>query len=61
MNYAPVARIILRYLSGLTVGGAPLIAPYLAVDPDMVMVTGAIIGFGVEGVYALAKRRGWST
>ena len=59
MMNAPIARIILRYLVGLTIG-----ADYgnvLAGDPDVVTIVAMAIGAGVESIYALAKRKGWAT
>lgn len=64
MNYAPIARIILRYLSGafVTYGliGAET-GEYLAVDPDLTLMLGGAIGAAVEFAYAFAKKRGWAT
>ena len=63
MNYAPLARIILRYLAGaaVTYGSvAPDTAESL-MDPDVVLMLGLVIGAAVEGAYAFAKRRGWAT
>lgn len=59
MNYAPIARIILRYLVGAIVGLAQ--GNMLAADPDLVTVTALAIGAAVEAAYALAKRKGWTT
>ncbi|MGR1582424.1 hypothetical protein ACSSNL_13280 [Thalassobius sp. S69A] len=61
MNWAPIARIVLRYIAGGVVFGSVAIGDRLAADPDIVMVTGALIGAMVEGAYYLAKRRGWRT
>jgi hypothetical protein len=61
MNYAPLARILLRYLSGVSFGGAFILSERLAVDPDIIMIVSASIGAAVEGIYALAKKRGWNT
>lgn len=60
-QYAPLARILLRYLAGISLGGAPIIGPALAVDPDMVKITAAVIGGSVEGFYYLAKKYGGAT
>lgn len=59
MNYAPVARIIIRYIVGAVIGMAQ--ADILAADPDLVTVAALLIGFAVEGVYALAKKNGGAT
>jgi len=59
MNYAPIARIVIRYIVGLVVGSD--MASTLAGDPDVITIAAAGIGLGVELAYALAKRRGWAT
>lgn len=61
MQYAPLARIVLRYLVGAAIMGSSQIGEQLAADPDMVMIVAAAIGAAVETGYALAKRRGWAT
>lgn len=61
MSYAPFARIALRYVVGGVIMGSPAIGEKLAADPDMVMAGAALIGVCVEGVYAIAKRKGWNT
>lgn len=59
MNYAPIARIVLRYLIGGIIGAAQ--GNMLAADPDLVTVVALGIGAAVEAAYALAKRKGWAT
>jgi hypothetical protein len=59
MNYAPVARILIRYGVGLIIGADA--ADLLAGDPDVVTVFAVAIGGAVEVVYNLAKRKGWAT
>ena len=58
MNFAPYARIILRYgigyLAGSNVGNA------LALDPDAVLALSLALGAAVEAAYAIAKRKGWA-
>ena len=58
MNFAPYARIILRYgigyLAGSGVGNA------LAMDPDAVLALSLALGAAVEAAYAIAKRKGWA-
>jgi preprotein translocase subunit Sec61beta len=61
MDYAPLARIVLRYLVGAGVMGSGAIGDTLAADPDLVLYVSLAIGAAVEGGYALAKRRGWKT
>jgi hypothetical protein len=59
-----IARISLRYLSGalITYGlVSPDVGAQIAVDPDLIALAGIAIGAAVEGVYALAVRRGWAT
>lgn len=59
MNYAPIARIVLRYGVGLVIGAAQ--ADILAADPDVVTVVALAIGAGVELAYTIAKRKGSAT
>jgi len=59
MNYAPVARIVIRYGVGAVIGMAQ--AEQLAADPDIVTVVAIGIGAAVEAAYTLAKRKGWQT
>lgn len=59
MDYAPIARIVLRYVIGAVVGMAQ--GDMLAADPDLVTVVALGIGAGVELAYAIAKRKGWAT
>lgn len=61
MDYAPIARIILRYLIGAGIAGSTQIGDYLAADPDLVLYVSLGLGAAVEGVYAFAKRKGWAT
>jgi len=58
MSYAPIARIILRYIVGLIIGADA--ANLLAGDPDVVSVVALGIGLAVEVVYAFAVKRGWA-
>lgn len=59
MDYAPIARIVLRYVIGGVIGAAQ--GDMLAADPDLVTVVALGIGAGVELAYAIAKRKGWAT
>lgn len=59
MNYAPIARIILRYIIGGIIGAAQ--GDMLAGDPDIVTAMALAIGALVEVAYAIAKKRGWAT
>ena len=59
MNYAPIARIVLRYIIGGVIGVAQ--GDMLAADPDMVTFVALALGAAVEGAYAIAKRKGWTT
>ena len=59
MDFAPIARIVIRYIVGAVIGmdaGATL-----AGDPDVVTVAALGIGAAVEVAYAFAKRKGWAT
>lgn len=59
MNYAPWARIVLRYAVGAVIGAAQ--GDALAADPDLVTAVALAIGAAVEAVYAFARRKGWAT
>jgi len=59
MDYAPLARIIIRYAVGLIVGADA--AGVAALDPDLITVVAVAIGGAVEVLYSLAKKKGWST
>ena len=59
MDYAPIARILIRYAVGLIVGDD--MAGILAADPDVITIAAVAIGAVVEVVYAIAKRKGWAT
>jgi hypothetical protein len=61
MDFAPIARIILRYIIGGAFMGSDQIGAQLSADPDLVMMVAVSIGAAVEGVYAFAKRKGWAT
>lgn len=61
---AVLSRIIARYLAGAMVAYGVIpheVGAELAVDPDVMLVLGTIIGAATEGIYALAKRAGWTT
>jgi hypothetical protein len=58
MNYAPIARILIRYVVGVVVGADA--AELLAGDPDVVTVVALAVGGLVEAVYTLAVKRGWA-
>jgi len=61
MDYAPIARIILRYVVGAGLMGSTQIGDYLATDPDLVMYAALGIGVAVEAAYTWAKRLGGRT
>lgn len=61
MDYAPIARIALRYVVGAVFMGNEEVGAMLSADPDMVMLASVVIGAAVEAGYALAKRKGWAT
>ena len=58
MNYAPIARILLRYIVGGAFFGSEVIGEQLAADPDLVQAIAIGIGLAVEGFYMYAKRKG---
>ncbi len=64
---APIARIIIRYLSGIMLARGLLgadDAAYLVGDPDVAAMLeagiGAALGAGTELWYWAAKRYGWA-
>lgn len=59
MRWAPIARIILRYVVGAVIGMAQ--GEMLAADPDVVTLVALGIGVAVETAYTFAKRKGWTT
>ena len=59
MDWAPWARIAIRYAVGAIIGADQ--AGLLAADPDLITVVALGIGAAVEGLYGLAKRKGWAT
>ena len=59
MDWAPWARILLRYGIGYLAGSE--IGARLALDPDAVGIVALCLGAAVEGAYVFAKRRGWAT
>jgi hypothetical protein len=61
MDYAPIARIVLRYVLGAAFMGSDQIGVELAADPDLIMLATVAIGALVEAAYAIAKRKGWAT
>ena len=64
MNVAVVSRIVARYLSGALASYglvSPEVGAELAMDPDVALVLGAIIGAVTEGIYAWVKQRGYAT
>jgi len=59
-----IARIVARYVSGglMTIGVlSPDLAQQFAMDPDVALVLGGIIGATTEGIYAWVKSKGWAT
>ena len=61
MDYAPIARIVLRYLIGAAIMGSDEIGVRLSSDPDLVLIGALGIGAVVEAAYAWAKKRGGAT
>lgn len=57
--YGPIARIILRYGVGALAGYA--VGNQLAGDPDIVLIVAGGIGAAIEGLYVIARRKGWAT
>ena len=61
MNYAPLARIILRYIAGAGIMGSFQIGEQLAADPDLIFYGAMFIGAVVEAAYAWSKKTGGNT
>jgi len=54
-----IARIVLRYGVGLTLGMEA--GKMVASDADLVMLLAAGVGVATETGYVMAKRKGWVT
>jgi preprotein translocase subunit Sec61beta len=63
--FAPIARIILRYVVGGSAGiaafGDPALLERIVVDPDMILLVSAILAGLTELVYQWAKKTGGAT
>jgi hypothetical protein len=59
MDFAPIARIILRYAIGYFAGSE--LGEQLALDTDLVLILSLGLGAAVEAAYVLAKKRGGAT
>lgn len=60
MNFAPIVRILLRYLSGVLITYG-LLSPedsQIFIDPELI---GLLAGFASEAWYAWAQRKGKAT
>ena len=58
-DWAPLARIVLRYIIGGVMGMEA--GNLLAGDPDVVFYVALGLGAAVEVLYTYAKRKGWAT
>ena len=58
-DWAPLARIVLRYIIGGVMGMEA--GNLLAGDPDVVFYVALGLGASVEVLYTYAKRKGWAT
>lgn len=56
MDWAPIVRIILRYVIGAGIMGSQQIGEQLAADPDLVVAGSLLLGAIVEGFYVYAKK-----
>ena len=59
MDFGPAARIGLRYGIGYLAGSEA--GEALAMDADAVLMLSLALGAVVEGLYTIAKRKGWAT
>lgn len=58
----PISRIIGRWAASALVTYGMVAPEYgTALDADLALVVGAVLGLGVEVGYILAKRFGWAT
>lgn len=60
---AVLSRILARYVSGALVAYGLIpheVGQELAMDPDVALMLGAVIGAVAEGFYAFARARGWA-
>lgn len=58
-----IARIAARYLAGGLVAVGAIAAgseAQIAADPEVLMIVGGVIGAATEGLYAAARKKGWS-
>lgn len=63
-DFAPFARIILRYFGGALISAGVAVSPSTLTDPDVVQIVcivgGALVTALSEGWYYYAKKHGWS-
>lgn len=58
----PIARIVARYIVGALVAYGVFGPDDAAViEPEFALIVGTIAGAAVEGLYAIAVRKGWAT
>jgi len=58
----PVSRISARYIASALVTYGMFAAPDAAmIEPDLALMVGTVVGATVEGAYAIARRKGWTT
>ena len=60
MKYAPIVRIILRYMVGAGLMGSTVMGNRLAADPDLIFYGSMAVGALVEATYAAAVKYGWT-
>jgi hypothetical protein len=65
LHFAPtIARIVLRYAAGALVAYGlinPGLGDQIAVDPDLALVLGGLIGAATEAAYVWVSKRGGQT
>lgn len=58
----PIARIIARWAASALVTYGFISPEYgSALDTDLALVLGSVLGFWTEAAYVFAKRKGWTT
>lgn len=60
MDYAPIVRIVFRYVIGAGFMGSKQIGEALATDPDLVAAGCLVAAALIESAYAIAKKKGWT-
>lgn len=61
VHLAPIARIAARYVSGALISyGYVTPADAAALEPEIVLIAGSVLGLITEAIYAIAVKKGWA-